>query len=63
MAMQYPLWSISSESYHSSSYESSSSGEDTGDHLDGSKIDFSYRDLDSDLVEANLQDTVENQER
>ena len=63
MAMRFPLWNTSSDSNYSSSYDSSSSGDDASDHPTGSKIDFSYSDLDSDLLEANLQDFAESEER
>ena len=63
MAARFPLWGSSSESNYSSSYDSSSSGEDTTDHPMGSKLDSSYSDMDSDLLEANLQDYAETEER
>ena len=63
MATRFPLWGSSSDSNYSSSYDSGSSGEDTSDHPKGSKLDLSYCDLDSDLLEANLQHNTETQER
>ena len=51
---------------YSSSYDSGSSGEETGTDSDsptGSKIDLSYHDLDSDMLEANLQYSVDTEER
>ena len=63
MAMKFPLWGSSSDSNYSSSHDSSSSGEDATDHPNGSKLDFSYNDLDSELLEANLQDYADSEER
>ena len=63
MAMKFPLWGSSSDSNYSSSYDSSSSGDDATDHPNGSKLDFSYSDLDSELLEANLQDYADSEER
>lgn len=63
MAMLYPLWSSSSDSNYSSSSEPGSSSDDDKDCPIGSKIDFSYSGLDSDLLETNLQDYKENEQR
>ena len=61
--MRFPLWGSASDSPYSSSYDSSSSGEDVNEMEIGSKIDYSYSELDSDLLEANLRDYTESDER
>ena len=63
MAMRFPLWSSSSDSNYSSNYESGLSGDETPEASSGFKFDLSYNDLDSALLEANLQDCVDSKER